>query len=193
MMPWEHAILGYIGFSLSVRLLYREPPTSVESLLVIFASLLPDLIDKPLAWQLDVFTSGHAFAHSVFVAVPVSVSVLLIAVRAGKKRQGFAFFLGYLLHLPADVLPQYLHDRSLPVHRVLWPLRQDGSGYDSGFRQELIENTSMYLNWIVRELASGTPDPYLLLLVAIGAAGLLLWVADGLPVARDIVAMLRQS
>lgn len=193
MMPWEHAIIGYIGYSIIVRLFHQDPPTSVEAALVIFASLLPDLIDKPLAWQFNVFSSGHAVGHSLFFAVPVSAVVLLLAWRRGKSRLGIAFGVGFLFHLWGDVFPQYLRTGTLELHRLLWPVRHEGSGYDTGFLRELEENLVEYAGWIVEQLASGNPDPYLLVLLGLAGFGLLLWIADGMPIGREVYRVFRQA
>jgi len=192
-MPWEHALVGYIGYSVLVRLLYREPPTAGETVVVGVASLLPDLIDKPLAWGLNLFTSGYAFAHSLFVAIPLAVAVLLIARRQRNGRRGIAFAVGYLLHLSGDVLPQYARAGTLPVERLLWPVRGGGSGYDNGFGGEATENVIVYARWIAAQLQSGSPDPYLMVMLAIGVAGVLLWVADGMPVAREVYSHARTT
>ncbi len=191
-MPWEHAIVGYIGYSILVRVLYRDRPTTRETIVVLFASILPDLIDKPLAWQFNIFPSGYAIGHSIFFAVPVSVVVFSLVRRRGKERLGIAFGVGYLLHLPADVFPQYIRQGTLPTYRVLWPLRQQGSGYEGGFAGEFRENFSSYLGWISEQIASGNPDPYLFVLLGVAGLGLLLWIADGMPIGREIYDAFRR-
>lgn len=193
MMPWEHAMLGYVAYSILLRVLQSAPPTPTETVAVGFASVLPDLVDKPLAWQYDLFLSGHAVGHSVFVAVPVSVAFLFVAWRRGWTRAGVGFGIGYLFHLPGDLLGQYLRGGPIPFHRVLWPLRHEGSGYEAGFREELIENLVEYSQWLLRELSSGDPEPYLFVLFGLGVASGLLWVADGMPIVRELYGMLRDG
>lgn len=193
MMPWEHAMLGYVAYSILLRILQSAPPTPIETVVVGFASVLPDLVDKPLAWQYDLFVSGHAIGHSVFVAVPVSVALLFVAWRRGRTRAGVGFGIGYLLHLPGDLLGQYLRGGPVPFHRILWPLRHEGSGYEAGFREELIENLVEYGRWLLRELSSGDPEPYLFVLFGLGVASGLLWVADGMPIGRELYGMLRDG
>lgn len=190
-MPWEHAMLGYIGYSVLLRLGQYGPPTPVETATVVFASVFPDLVDKPLAWQYNFFLSGHAFAHSVFVALPVTAAVFLLARRYNERRIGGAFGIGYLIHLPADVLPTYLRGDGLPIERVLWPVRQNGSGYDDGFKAELFENLASYGGWILEQATSGSPDPYVFVLLGIVGSGLLLWIADGMPIGREFYVALR--
>jgi hypothetical protein len=193
MMPWEHAIIGYIGYSILVRVGREPPPTAVETAAVLFASLLPDLVDKPLAWQFHLFTSGHAVGHSVFVALPVVAAVFVFARRRGNVRTAVAFGAGYLLHLPGDVVPQSIRSGELLVERVLWPFREGGSGYDAGFGAELTENLTAYFGWFAEQLASGDPDPYLFVLLGLMGVGLLLWVVDGMPIGREVYAALRDT
>lgn len=192
MMPWEHAIIGYIGFSVLLRFGSKRPPTGAETAVVLFASLLPDLVDKPLAWQFNLFPSGHAIGHSIFVALPVVAAALFVAHRRNSPRTGAAFGAGYLLHLPADVVPQTVRSGELLVDRVLWPLEQSGSGYDSGFQAELTENLTAYFSWIVTQLTSGDPEPYSLVLFGLLGGGFLLWMADGMPLGRDVYRAVRR-
>lgn len=193
MMPWEHAMVGYIAFSILVRFSSRGPPTAAETVAVVFASLLPDLVDKPLAWQFNLFGSGHAIGHSVFAAVPAVAVALALARRRGSSRTGVAFGVAYLLHLAADVVPQSIRRGESLVGRVLWPLERDGSGYDAGFGAELTENLTDYFGWTVEQIASGDPDPYLFVLFGLFGFGVVLWVADGMPIAREIYTGLRET
>ena len=193
MMPWEHVVVGYIGYSLFVHAVYRASPTTKETLIVVAASLFPDLVDKPLAWQFGVFDSGYALAHSVFFAVPVSVLFLVLARSHGRPRSGIAFTIAYFVHLPADILPQYVRTGELPVGRVLWPIQRSDTEYDSGFGGELIDNLTGYGLWMREQILSGNPDPYFGVLAAIGVFGILLWVYDGMPIGREIYGHCRQT
>ena len=186
MMPWEHVLVGYISYSLFVYAVYRDTPTSKESLVVIFASLLPDIIDKPLAWEFGVFASGHALAHSIFVATPVSIVVGWLASSRGRPRIGWAFAIGYLLHLLADVIPQYLFDGEVKLHRILWPIRREEGGRDTNFRDEFMDNVVEYTLWLSEQVTSGDPDPYLFVFFGLGGLGVLLWIYDGMPVVREV-------
>ncbi|GAB3679291.1 hypothetical protein GCM10028857_00380 [Salinarchaeum chitinilyticum] len=99
MLPWEHAAVGYLAYSLFARLRYRRAPTGDAVVVVAFAALLPDLIDKPLAWGAGVLPSGKSLAHSLLFAGP---AILLAALAAG-RRIAVAFAVSYLLHLAGDV------------------------------------------------------------------------------------------
>lgn len=193
MMPWEHALVGYIGFSAFVHAVYREPPTSKETAVVVFAALLPDLVDKPLAWGLGVFTSGYGIAHSVFLVAPASIAVGWLAWSRGHPRLGIALALGWFLHLVGDLSSKFLTDGETQFARVLWPVRRTGDGYETGFVEEFGSNVLEYFHWMSRQMASDNPDPYLFVVLGIGIGGALLWVYDGMPIGRDAVRAVRRS
>ncbi len=194
MMPWEHAVIGYVGYSLFVHAIYRDSPTGRETLVVVFASILPDLIDKPLAWELGLFESGYALGHSIFFAVPLSIAVGVFAYRRGHPRKGWAFAIGYLLHTPFDIIPNYIRYGVAPIDRALWPLRRAGEGQRDagGFRESFTDNMASYASVILEQLTSGEPSPYLLFLLGLFAFAFLLWIYDGMPVLSETVEYLSE-
>jgi hypothetical protein len=181
MMPWEHVIVGYVAYSVIVHLVYRDSPTGSETLVVVFASILPDLIDKPLSWEFGLFGSGYALGHSVFFAIPLSAAVAALAIRRERPRLGMAFGIGYLLHLPADVIPGYLRGGELKIDRLLWPVRVREGSPGEGFRAEFLENVVPYLLGIF----DPEPSSYVFVLVGMVFVAALLWIYDGMPVARE--------
>lgn len=189
MWPWEHAVVGYLAYSIGVRLLRRRSPTGPEAVAVVVASVLPDVIDKPLAWEFGAFQSGYGIAHSVFFAVPAVAVGLLIAAAYDRTEIGAAFGTGYLLHLPADVLPHYVRDGRLPVERTLWPVRQSESSYPEGFVGTF---RTYFSDWLVT-LLSWPPDGHTIAVTAMMIACALLWVADGMPGLREPVTYLRTA
>lgn len=189
MWPWEHAFAGYLAYSLFSWAYFREPPGEREALLVGFASILPDLIDKPLAWEFDVFASGYALGHSLLFAVPLAVATGLLA-RARGNRWGLAFGIGYLMHPIGDAVPIYLRSGIWTVDHLLWPVvvvesHSPPASFTDGIRRNLVP----YLD----QLFSLEPTPTLLLQlgVAVGAMGL--WLIDGTPGLRSIYAGARRT
>ncbi len=182
MWPWEHAIVGYLAYSLFARLYYRDSPDGLEAFAVVFASVLPDLIDKPLAWEFGVFESGYALGHSIFFAVPLSIAVGLAARRVGRGPAGVAFGVGYLLHPPADVLDTYLRGGQYAPELMLWPVATVESVHEhEGFADEFLRLFGRYH----QDLLAGDLSTYMW--VQLGLAGLaaLVWLADGAPVLRE--------
>ncbi|MFP8889135.1 metal-dependent hydrolase [Natrialbaceae archaeon A-CW2] len=184
MWPWEHVVVGYFSYSVFTHLVYRDAPGALETVAVVGASLLPDVIDKPLAWEFGVFDTGYALGHSVFFAIPVCTAIGMLTRLYGRPRLGLAFGVGYLAHLPADVIPMYFRTGTLPFERVLWPVQSaPPDSVSGGFRDQLIGALESYRAGLLSgELA--TVEWAGLALVAITG---LLWLYDGAPVARELV------
>ena len=182
MWPWEHAILGYVVYSLFCHAYYRDSPGGLEAFTVVFASVLPDIIDKPLAWEFGVFDSGYALGHSLFFAIPLSIAVGLLARRAGRGRAGLAFAIGYLLHLPADVLDGYLRGDVVDFGILFWPVER-GAGF--GHERDLYSQFLHHFGQYQTELAASDPSTYILAQLALAGFAALLWLVDGAPVLRE--------
>jgi membrane-bound metal-dependent hydrolase YbcI (DUF457 family) len=183
MWPWEHVVVGYIAYSATSHLVRRGPPRADEAALVVFASLLPDLIDKPLAWSLRVVASGYGPAHSVFVVLP-AIAVLSARWRAtGRPWRAVAFGTGYLLHIPGDVLFQAM-DGTVEPAVFLWPVVVwESTGERAGFLTESITRVSEFLSG----LAAGDVSTYVAVQLGLLVVALLIWLYDGAPVFRQSV------
>lgn len=190
MMPWDHAAVGYVVFSLFIHGVYRDSPTAKGAIIAVFASALPDLIDKPLAWQFGVFEGGRALGHSIFFAFPLSLAILALAYTRGEPKSGWAFAIGYLLHLPADVFQTYMTDDELSFDAVLWPFTV-GGGPGESFSAGIVDILVKYVVYMSEGLASG--DPFVLMLLGLAASTVLLWIYDGMPVARELYVRVRRK
>jgi hypothetical protein len=193
MMPWTHAVVAYVAFSLATHAFARTPPTTRETALVAAGALLPDLVDKPLAWQFGVLEGGRTLAHSLFLAVPLSVAAVVLAVRRGRPRLGLAFAAGYLLHLPGDLLPEFLESGEVAVGTLLWPVTGGGGSQGESFVGEFLSNVVPYAREIAAGILSGEPSRQLLAFVLVWVLAVSLWVYDGMPVVRDGYRWLRRS
>lgn len=183
MWPWEHAVVGYLAYSLCCRLYYRESPDGLAALAVVLASVGPDLIDKPLTWEFGVLESGYAVGHSLFFAIPFALVAGVFARAAGRPRAGVAVGIGYLSHLPADVLYHYATGSPTRWELALWPVRTtppEGQYGLVGYSTELLV---AYGHRLLTD-----PSPYLRLQLAIAAGVFLVWLADGAPVLRELLA-----
>lgn len=187
MWPWEHAVVGYLAYSLGVHLVRRRPPTALEALAVAVTSVLPDLIDKPLAWEFGLFPSGYGAAHSVFFAVSLAWTALVVAATFRRPGVGLAFGTGYFLHLAGDVVPDALGGGGVPIERVLWPLLTVETTYEGGFAGTLLS----YLADAAGDLLSGPPSVSVLVTLGLTVGCGLLWVYDGMPGLREPVAFCR--
>lgn len=193
MMPWTHAVVAYIAFSTGSHVFSRTAPTTRETVFVAVGALLPDLIDKPLAWQFGLLGGGRSLGHSIFTAVPLSVAAALVAARRGRPRLGLAFAGGYLLHLPGDIVPGYLTTGELELGTLLWPLTDGGGAQGESFVGEVMRNVVPYVESITGAILSGDLSGRLALFLSVWALAVALWVYDGMPVVRDSYDWVRQS
>lgn len=122
MWPWEHLACGYLAFSLLSRVVGDGRPTGRQAVAVAVGSQFPDLVDKPLGWGTTLLPSGISLAHSLLFAVPTSVAVVLVARRLGAAGVGWAFAVGYLAHLPGDVVYPMALGAPPRLAFLLWPL-----------------------------------------------------------------------
>lgn len=148
MWPWEHLAVGYLCYSVYSRARTGSPPDGMATLAVAFGTQFPDIVDKPLAWQLGLLPSGNSLAHSVVTAGVLSVFVLVLSERRGVPQLGIAFVVGYLLHLSGDVFYPLVYGNGPWIEFLWWPLVALDSGGTLGFFPKLIhliERTGSFL------------------------------------------------
>lgn len=178
MWPWEHVAVAYLLYSVAVRRATGEPPRLADAGAVVVAAVLPDLVDKPLSWTLDLVPAGYSVAHSVFVAGPLLVVLVPLAHATGHGRAGVAVAVGYLSHLAGDVVyPVVLGDPLAPAV-VLWPFV---SHQPVPARYDLVDRVLYFLERQLHLMSE--PGMAWLLVVELGllAAVLGRWYADGAP------------
>jgi hypothetical protein len=189
MWPWEHVLFAYVCYSLSVHARHRRRPTGTAVVVLAVGAVLPDLVDKPLAWQFGLFETGYAVAHSAFVAVPAVLAVAVLARRRGAGVAGGAFGVGYLLHLVGDVVPASVSRRTLDLSPVLWPV-SDRVPVDAG--GSLTESTAALLRQYVAQVVALDLTAVVALQLGSVAFGAALWVFDGCPGVATVAAPLRR-
>ena len=178
MWPWEHVLVAYVCYSAYAHLWYRHSPRDAAVLVLPLAAVLPDLIDKPLAWQLSVLPAGRSLAHSLLFAVPVVLFVLALARWWGNTEVGVAFGIGYLSHLPADaVYPAIMPGEKVDLGYLIWPI---ASGPTSG-----TDDLLAHVVELAADFATFATGPggwrFLVLEGVLGGMALALWIADGWP------------
>ena len=188
MWPWEHVFFAYLFYSIYRYLKYGDSPSGPATIALAFGSVLPDLIDKPLAWQFGIVESGYTVGHSIFVTVPLLIGIYLLARRRDRAREGGAFAVGYFLHIAGDVLPISLRRGELYYEHVLWPfVVVESSRTHNGFSQGVAYNLSSY----VQGIAALEVTPVVALQLGSVVFGLLLWRFDGYPGVRTAIEGLR--
>jgi membrane-bound metal-dependent hydrolase YbcI (DUF457 family) len=189
MWPWEHAAFGYLLYSGGLHVWRRAGPGGPAALVLVLATQLPDVVDKPLSWLFGLFPSGFSVAHSIFVAVPLILAVIVATQQRRRPELGIAFAVGYGSHLVGDVVAPLRDGDSIELSRVLWPLVTQ-SPYDHDYG--LVGRTVVYLEALVSTL--GAADPIVLVLyLALPVAALLFWIADGRPGVATVHRWLRPS
>ncbi|WP_049941839.1 metal-dependent hydrolase [Haloterrigena turkmenica] len=186
MYPWEHAAVAYLCYTVYARWRTGTAPAGWAVLVVLTASQFPDLIDKPLAWQVGLVASGRAVAHSLFVAVPLALVARVLARRHGRGPLGTAFAVGTLSHLVADVIPLSA-DGSLQLASVGWPVVPYESAADTtASATGAVAHTSTTVVGAYPSVAAG--DPTLAVLGRLGLVGLagVVWLSDGRPGGQEL-------
>lgn len=183
MWPWEHAALGYLLYSLSLRALGRDPPADLAVLALAVATQFPDLLDKPLSWGLGVFPTGYALGHSVFLAAPLGVGLLVWSSRAGRTQVGIAFVVGYWSHLAADVFDPLRYGIAPLPARVLWPVVPR-----TPYEQDLgLGRGLAYLGEFLASLAAMDTLTLLVLYLLLPLGTVAVWLWDGTPGLTPVV------
>ncbi|MFD1515809.1 metal-dependent hydrolase [Halomarina rubra] len=177
MWPWEHLAVGYLVVALALRFGWHRSPDAWTAVAVAVGTQFADLVDKPLAWQFGVLESGTSVAHSIFVAVPLSVLIVAVAWYFDRTVVGAAFAVGYLLHLPADAMYGAVYGSGMDFGKLLWPVvTGPSSDYGSFF-----ENFAFYLERLGRVLDSPRGLAIIAFEVTLLGSAFVVWVADGLP------------
>ena len=178
MWPWEHVIFAYVIYSLGCRLFGTTPSSRAALLLLVFGALLPDLIDKPLAWHFGIFHTSYSIGHSVLLAIPASFVAVGLAVRFGHPRLGIAFAVGYLSHLIGDLIPTYVREGNIPMERVMWPVMETEPSPGHG---GLLDGFWNHFEPYLVSIRAGDPSLYLIVQLGLGILALVLWAFDGFP------------
>jgi membrane-bound metal-dependent hydrolase YbcI (DUF457 family) len=89
---------------------------------VSIGSQFPDLVDKPLAWGVDILINGRMFMHSLVFALPISIVVVVLSIRNDHTTAGAAFAFGYIVHIAGDFYPAFIGPEQYTPSNMLWPL-----------------------------------------------------------------------
>ncbi|MFC6733994.1 MULTISPECIES: metal-dependent hydrolase [unclassified Haladaptatus] len=167
MWPWGHLAVGYLSYSLGAR--WRDASLrGHEALAVAFGTQFPDLVDKPLGWDLALLPSGRSLAHSLITALVVIAIVVAIARRFDRERVAWVFSLGYLSHLAADGFQPFVLGQFEFLTYLGWPLLPLPP-YENESRS-IVEHL-LALDW----------STFFAIELGITAIAITVWVYDGMP------------
>ena len=182
MWPWEHLAVGYLLYSACSRWLWGRPPSTKGTVAVAFASQLPDLVDKPLAWVLLVLPGGRSLGHSLLVALPLVGVAFAVGWALDSYRGSLAFTIGHLSHLAGDVVYPLVVRGELRLGFLLWPVVPAEGGTDRAL-PHISELVAVFLEF----LATPRGTLYLVADVALLVAALAVWLFDGMPILRRLL------
>jgi len=169
MLPWGHLAVGYLLYSLSVRLQHHVAPEGPAVIALAVGTQFPDLIDKPLAWTFGILPSGRSLGHSILFVVVISVGVWLIGRRYNRRSEGIALLAGYVSHVVVDVLPAVRAGQWDRLGSLLWPITP-AYQYPGEMDRSIIEFL-LALDLAVLPVTG----------IVFGVLAVGLWVYDGLP------------
>ena len=176
MWPWEHLAAGYLLYSGLARAGGRRP-RDADTVALVVATQLPDLVDKPLAWWLGILPSGLSLGHSLLFAVPACLLVHALGRQVGAPSLGVAYGVGHLSHLAGDVVYPALTGGRLRVSFLWWPLGEQPAVTVPG----LFSRVAVFLDGYLAFLATPTGRLYALLELALLVLAAAAWAADGYP------------
>lgn len=179
MLPWGHLAIGYLVYSIGVRLRHRQAPVGPAVLALAVGTQVPDLIDKPLAWTFELLPSGRSLGHSLLFAILLGAVVWALVKRYNRRQAAIAFVIGYLSHVVIDVLPAVRAGQWEIVGTLLWPLLP-AYVYPGEQGRGIIE----FLLGL--DFAAIPLSGLILSVVAVGV-----WVYDGLPGVRLVFDFVR--
>jgi hypothetical protein len=182
MWPWGHAAVGYLLYA-GYRRVRSETPdhgtaltavTDAQVLALAVATQLPDLIDKPLAWQFDVLPNGRSAGHSLIVFALLAVGAWLVFRGTDRRGPLGAFGLGYLSHLGTDGLYPALSGSLSKLGYLGYPLVPpiEYPPIEGGFLAHL---------FAIEFGATGVFE------LGLTLVAMLVWYADGMPGLRALL------
>ncbi len=180
MWPWGHLAVGYLLFSLYSRGRYRRAPDGLSAVVLVLATQMPDLIDKPLAYWFGVLPEGRSLAHSLLFVGPLVVVAGYVAWRIARPRLGSAFAIGSLSHLAGDSYAAFLAGKWDELSFLLWPVLPTPDYGEDSLSVHLVEMLSEVNSVSPDALLAGTASAFALQLVMAAFVGVV-WLVDGMP------------
>jgi hypothetical protein len=122
MWPWGHLAFAYLAYRGWDLLRGRRSIADEVVLALGVGALLPDLIDKPLAWSVTLLPSGRSLAHSMLTIGLVGLVLAALLQRSNQPRLAGAAYFGWASHTVADAVPGLVTGEIEAVFFWNWPL-----------------------------------------------------------------------
>lgn len=179
MWPWEHIAFSYLGYSGLSHASGNGSPGHWATIITVVASLLPDIVDKPLAWGIGVLPAGRSLGHSLLVAIPVILVIYAVSWRLKRGPIATPLAVGYLSHLAGDVIYPLVVKREFRAGFLFWPLRPAES--DNGPPQALLGHVMEVLRDFAAFLMTTPGLAYLYIELLALLFAMFVWLNDGAP------------
>lgn len=178
MLPWGHVAVGYLCYSLGVRIRYHRPPQAGAVVALVVGTQLPDLIDKPLATWFGILPSGRSLGHSLLFVVVLGVAIWWIGQRRDRLPEGVALLIGHVTHIVVDALPALVGGRWQELGHLLWPLTPVYR-YPGELERDMV-------GYLLTELLTVRIDTILFVVAGV------VWIIDGAPGFSDTRAWITE-
>ncbi|ELY67283.1 membrane-bound metal-dependent hydrolase [Natrinema versiforme JCM 10478] len=139
----------------------------MPALAVALGSQFPDLIDKPLAWELGLLASGRSLAHSIAFTLLLIPIVSALAGPTGHRESAPAFVIGHVTHLVTDLPRMTIAGDFSGTTYLFWPFLGPPA-YDEP-------------SGILVAFSGYSISAYSSVQFALLAAAIIVWYRDGLP------------
>jgi len=121
MFPVEHFLVALFPVSMYALVCDRRLPGVRLATIAFIGSQLPDLVDKPLAYQFGLIPSGRVFMHSLPIALPFLLGTMIYGWKTERNRLSVGFSFAYLSHLVADNYRPLFGPNPRIRSDLLWP------------------------------------------------------------------------
>jgi len=176
MWPWAHAALGYLCYTLYLQVRFGQRPVGLPVVALGAGTQLPDLIDKTLAWYLQVLPYGRSLAHSLLTGTVIMLAVAAVFRARGADRSATAFAIGYASHFFGDAFGHLVEQSWGDLAFLVWPLLP-------------IPDQGSELEGVIAHLQNIEGSPLFLFGLVLTAIGLVLWYRHGLPGLRELARL----
>lgn len=117
----QHVTIAFLPVLAYVLVRDRGLPSPRLVAIGLVGSLFPDLIDKPLAYELSLIPSGRVFMHSLPFAVPLVIVIGVYGWKTDRLRASSVFAFAYFSHIFFDNYEEYAEAGSQVPPDLFWP------------------------------------------------------------------------
>lgn len=121
MFPIGHLALAYLVYALYARVRDVRLPHGLVLVVLLVASQLPDLVDKPLAY-FDLLVSGRSLGHSFVVLFPLLLVAGVVLARFRRRELWPPLCIGVISHILGDLYRHVLAGEWSELRFLLWPI-----------------------------------------------------------------------